>query len=70
LGEGALASGKSLNMALLGVLSGRLTIEPRYWQEALEANFDAKWHIVNAQAFESGYRLARQHCDADGQAVR
>jgi indolepyruvate ferredoxin oxidoreductase beta subunit len=65
LGEASLASGKSLNVVLLGALSSRLPIAPCYWREALEANLDAKWHQANARAFETGCRLARQHAAAD-----
>jgi indolepyruvate ferredoxin oxidoreductase beta subunit len=70
LGEAAPAPGKNVNMALLGALSWRLPIEPRHWHEAIEANLDAKWHKANAQAFETGHRLARQRAEADGQAAR
>jgi indolepyruvate ferredoxin oxidoreductase beta subunit len=69
LGETLAASGKSLNVALLGVLSWHLPIERRYWQEALEANLDARWHQVNTRAFETGYGLARRRADADGAAA-
>jgi len=70
LGESAPASVKSLNMALLGALSWRLPIERRHWQEAMKANLDAKWHKANAEAFETGFRLARLRADAGGQAGR
>jgi indolepyruvate ferredoxin oxidoreductase beta subunit len=70
LGESAPASGKSLNMALLGALSWSLPIERRHWTEAMEANLDAKWHSANAEAFETGFRLARQRAEAGGQAGR
>jgi indolepyruvate ferredoxin oxidoreductase beta subunit len=69
LGETSLASGKSLNVALLGALSWHLPIEPRHWQEALEANLDAKWHEVNTRAFQTGYRLARQRAGSEGRVA-
>jgi indolepyruvate ferredoxin oxidoreductase, beta subunit len=52
------AAGKTVNVALLGVLSRYLPIDPHCWQEALATNFAPKWHASNSRAFETGYRLA------------
>ena len=60
LGDAPDASGKTINVALLGALSRYLRIDSRCWQEALAANLDPKWHATNARAFETGYRLAPQ----------
>jgi len=69
LGDTSQAPGKSLNVALLGILSSYLPIEPRHWQEALEANLDAKWHQANSRAFQAGFTLATRRADADRHAA-
>ena len=45
---------RSINVALLGVLSRGLAIEPRFWQEAIRNNFRENLHADNLQAFEIG----------------
>jgi indolepyruvate ferredoxin oxidoreductase beta subunit len=45
---------KSLNVALLGVLSRHLPLAESYWLEAIQANFDAKLFPANQQAFHLG----------------
>lgn len=48
---------KSLNVALLGLLSHGLTIPETAWLEALHANLDEKIHAVNEKAFALGREL-------------
>ncbi len=55
--ERQLRSKKSLNVALLGVLSTRLDIPETAWLEALRANLPEKLHDVNLQAFALGRSL-------------
>ncbi len=45
---------KSLNVALLGVLSRQLPIAEEHWLAALRANLAEKLHAVNLQAFNLG----------------
>jgi indolepyruvate ferredoxin oxidoreductase beta subunit len=45
---------KSLNVALLGVVSRRLEITADAWFAAIEANLPEKVHDVNRQAFDLG----------------
>ena len=49
---------RSLNVALLGVLSRGLDIEPRFWQEAIRHNFREDLHADNLQAFQIGRETA------------
>jgi indolepyruvate ferredoxin oxidoreductase, beta subunit len=50
-----LSNRKSLNVALLGVLSKHLpNISMEQWREAIKANFPEKLHAANFQAFETG----------------
>ena len=49
---------RSINVALLGVLSRGLAIEPRFWQEAIRNNFRENLHADNLQAFEIGREMA------------
>jgi len=49
-----LANRKSLNVALLGLLSCHLPIPVEHWQTALRANLAEKLHEANLQAFELG----------------
>ncbi len=55
--ERQLRSKKSLNVALLGVLSTRLDIPESAWLDALRANLPEKLHDVNLQAFALGRSL-------------
>ena len=49
-----LANRKSLNVALLGLLSRSLPIPVEHWQASLRANLVEKLHEANLQAFELG----------------
>lgn len=50
----SLSSRRSLNVALLGVLSRHLEIDEAAWQEAIRKNLKAHLHEANLQAFEIG----------------
>lgn len=52
--DSKLINKKSLNVALLGVLSRKLDIGESLWLEAIRANLPEKIHDVNFQAFEIG----------------
>jgi indolepyruvate ferredoxin oxidoreductase beta subunit len=52
--EARLANKRSLNIALLGVLSRHLPIAAEHWTAAIKANLDAKLIDANLQAFELG----------------
>ena len=52
--EAALPNRKSLNVALLGVLSKHLGIDEAEWQAAIRANLPEKLHEANAAAFALG----------------
>ena len=54
----ALANKKSLNVALLGVLSRRLNLPEAHWLEAIRAAFPEKLHAANLQAFALGRKGA------------
>ncbi len=45
---------KSLNVALLGILSRRLPIAEEHWLAAIRANLADKLHSANLQAFSLG----------------
>jgi indolepyruvate ferredoxin oxidoreductase beta subunit len=51
---GKLPSAKSLNVALLGILSKRLDIPEGAWVEAIRANLPAKVLDLNLEAFAAG----------------
>ena len=51
---GQLDNAKSLNVALLGVLSRQLEIDEACWMEAIRANLPEKIHAVNVDAFRLG----------------
>lgn len=53
-----LANRKSLNVALLGVLSTHLEIARDQWMEAMRSCFHEKLHRANEEAFEEGCRAA------------
>jgi indolepyruvate ferredoxin oxidoreductase beta subunit len=55
----ALANRKSLNVALLGVLSAYLDIPEFAWTESLHANLNPKIHAVNDEAFAFGRKTMR-----------
>ena len=52
--EKLLRNKKSVNVALLGILSTRLDISEVYWLEAIRSNLPEKLHEVNIQAFAAG----------------
>lgn len=52
--EACLANRKSLNVALLGLLSQHLDIPEEAWADAIRAVFPEKIHAVNQQAFAYG----------------
>ncbi len=52
--EAKLADRRSLNVALLGVLSAHLPIAREHWLAALHANLAPKLHAANEQAFDLG----------------
>jgi len=56
--EACLANRKSLNVALLGLLSQHLDIPEEAWADAIRAVFPEKIHAVNQQAFAYGRSLA------------
>ncbi len=47
---------RSINVAMLGMLSVYLDIPQEVWIEAIKANLPEKLHEVNLQAFEQGRR--------------
>ena len=51
-----LTSRKSLNIALLGVLSRFLEFSEDVWREVILAHFPERLHAANLQAFELGRR--------------
>jgi indolepyruvate ferredoxin oxidoreductase, beta subunit len=52
--ESALSDRRSLNVALLGVLSAHVAIGQEHWLSALRANLPEKLHAANEQAFAMG----------------
>lgn len=52
--ENALTNKKSLNIALLGVLSRHLAIDEKHWLAAIQSNLEPKLHEANLQAFQLG----------------
>lgn len=52
---------RTLNVALLGALSGHLPIPEALWLEALRAGFDEKFFEANQKAFLLGRAAARAH---------
>ena len=52
--ESGLANRKSINVALLGVLSRHLTIPEEHWMAAIRAALPEKLHEVNFAAFRLG----------------
>lgn len=54
----ALPHARSLNIALLGVLSAHLDVPEQYWLQAIRANLPEKVHEVNEKAFALGRQVA------------
>jgi len=50
----ALSNPRTLNVALLGILSTRLPVEEAHWLAALRANLPEKILEINLKAFASG----------------
>jgi indolepyruvate ferredoxin oxidoreductase alpha subunit len=48
---------RTMNLALLGVLSRHLAIDPAHWHQAIRKHLKAEFHDINLQAFEIGRRL-------------
>jgi hypothetical protein len=46
-------------VALLGLLSRGLAIEPRFWEAAIRNNLRVSLHADNLQAFEIGREMAK-----------
>jgi indolepyruvate ferredoxin oxidoreductase, beta subunit len=57
----SLPHSRSLNVALLGILSAHLSVPQEHWQDALKANLPAKVHEVNERAFEMGRGAAKKN---------
>ena len=51
---------KALNVAMLGLLSAHLPFAEPVWRDAIRANFPAKLHDANFQAFEAGRAAGRK----------
>jgi len=58
IGVSQLKSKKTLNVALLGVLSTYLEFSEEAWRRAILANLEEKLHEMNLLAFQTG-RIAR-----------
>ena len=58
LAEGTLKNKKSLNVAMLGVLSALLEIPEAAWLDAIHARLAAKLHRLNDDAFAAGRAAA------------
>jgi indolepyruvate ferredoxin oxidoreductase beta subunit len=56
--DGALRDKRSLNVALLGWLSGSLPFPESAWQEAIRQNLAPKLHAANLQALAIGREAA------------
>ncbi len=54
----ALPNRKSLNIAMLGTLSGYLDIPLESWQQTILDSFPQKLHAINAESFTTGRNLA------------
>lgn len=54
----ALANRRSLNVAMLGILSNHLEIDMPIWLDAIMANLPEKLHGMNIEAFETGRNAA------------
>jgi len=56
--ENTLPNRRSLNVAMLGILSRHLQIEESYWLAAIRANLPEALHQANVQAFQTGQAAA------------
>ena len=57
----ALPNKRSLNVAMLGALSGRLDIDECVWLDAIRAALPEKLHQVNIEAFRIGQAAGKAH---------
>jgi len=70
-GSVKLASKRSLNVALVGMLSSRLDIPEQAWLDAIRASLNEKLHEANLAAFQAGRALntsRRNGAQNDGSA--
>ncbi len=58
--ENALANRRSLNVAMLGVLSRYLEIDKPFWLDAIRSSLPEKVYDVNVKAFEMGRDAAAE----------
>ena len=56
----ALASRRSLNVALIGALSARLDIPERHWLDAIRDSLNESLHAANIAAFQLGRQAAHK----------
>jgi indolepyruvate ferredoxin oxidoreductase beta subunit len=63
--DGAAIHKKSLNVALLGILSAHLEIPEAEWIAAIRANLPPKVHEPNLRAFEIGRAAAARNPEAN-----
>ncbi len=54
----ALANRRSLNVAMLGILSNHLQIDLEIWLDSIKANLPEKLHDTNIEAFKTGRNAA------------
>jgi indolepyruvate ferredoxin oxidoreductase beta subunit len=57
-GSVKLASQRSLNVALVGLLSSKLDIPGQAWLDAIRASLDEQLHPANLAAFQAGRALS------------
>jgi indolepyruvate ferredoxin oxidoreductase, beta subunit len=62
--EGQLPDRRSLNVALLGVLSTHLGIGREEWLAAIRANLPEKLHKANEEAFDLGRKSAKRSSES------
>ena len=60
INPGVIASRKSLNVALVGVLSAWLSIPEEHWRAAVRASLSERLHETNLAAFQAGRAAALQ----------
>jgi indolepyruvate ferredoxin oxidoreductase, beta subunit len=59
INEEQLSNKRSVNLALMGVLSGYLAFKEGLWEEAIRGNLPEALHAANLQAFRVGREVAR-----------
>lgn len=55
--ESNLENRRSLNVAMIGILSKHLNIDKSHWIKAIKKNLPEKLHEVNMRAFEQGRKV-------------